>query len=210
MIRHLRHLRATFASPTRQRGSNSCRWTLRRFRYIDGPEQELPEAGWLNGSEAPGSLRWWDGATWTEQTKPANSAPSSEPQASTWSVERKVALGSGTIAAIGALGPWATVDTFFGSITVNGSSGDGVIGLVLAAVAALLVVIRKDIAATVFFILVTGLGAYHVVNTSRLANEAGDVSASVSPAWGLIAMLLAGLAGMWATDRCRRESSPAA
>jgi len=46
-------------------------------------------------------------------------------------------IGAGALLALGSLLPWATATTPFGSISKDGTSGDGVITLILAAVAIL-------------------------------------------------------------------------
>jgi hypothetical protein len=37
----------------------------------------VPAAGWFPDPYAPGALRWWDGANWTEHNAPAGQAPAS-------------------------------------------------------------------------------------------------------------------------------------
>jgi hypothetical protein len=46
-------------------------------------------------------------------------------------------IGAGALLALGSLLPWATASTPFGSISKDGTSGDGVITLILAAIAIL-------------------------------------------------------------------------
>jgi hypothetical protein len=48
-----------------------------------------------------------------------------------------ITTGAGGLLALGSLLPWATATTAFGSISKDGTSGDGVITLILAAIAIL-------------------------------------------------------------------------
>ena len=89
--------------------------------------------------------------------------------------------------AVGSLGPWAKVDTAFGTISVNGTSGDGPLtivaaGLVLAGFLSSVWVLRW-----VGAIGALAVGSYDLINaSSRFSDLNADSDfARASVAWGL-------------------------
>ena len=64
------------------------------------------------------------------------------------------------------MSPWVTVATVFGSISVSGTDGDGVITLAGGAVIALLIAVSKYTAATIVSILTAAVLLYDLVNVN--------------------------------------------
>jgi hypothetical protein len=80
-----------------------------------------------------------------------------------------VALGGAGLVVLGSLLPWATVDTVFGSVSRNGTSGDGKLTLVGGIAFALLYLRRERVHAIIatvvaFAILGVGFNAMRDVN----------------------------------------------
>ena len=77
----------------------------------------------------PGTLRYWDGAAWTEHrvASPQSAEPHRRVPGELW-----FALGATAVMIIGAVGPW--VDAVI--VSVGGLNGDGIIVLVAGLVAA--------------------------------------------------------------------------
>lgn len=110
-----------------------------------------------------------------------------------------IVAGAALLVLLGSLLPWATVDTGFGSISVRGTEGDGVLTLLLAlaggAAAVAVVMARKPMAA-IGGIVAGGLalliGAYDFIDLARVSGGGGLVEASVG--FGLWLVLLGSLA----------------
>jgi hypothetical protein len=107
-----------------------------------------------------------------------------ETSSKTWA---RIGAVAALVIVIGSLGPWAKVDTVFGTISVNGTSGDGPLtivaaGLVLAGFLSSVWVLRwvGAIGALV-------VGGYDLVNASSRFSDlnADNEFARASVAWGL-------------------------
>lgn len=86
--------------------------------------------------------------------------------------------------AVGSIGPWVT----FGPFSASGTSGDGVVTIIVAALAAVLIGIGKaPIGVAVLGLLALATGIYDVTQVSSSGNE--YFSATVG--WGLILATLA-------------------
>lgn len=109
---------------------------------------------------------------------------------------------------VGSVGPWVTA---FGFIEVSGTEGDGMITLVLALVAGLLIGWRvasgsrwPRFLAGLAFLAVAGIGVYDWSELERNIDEADEdvrafVDAAVSVGWGLVLTTFAGVAGLIVT-----------
>ena len=88
---------------------------------------------------APGP-GWWlasDGNWYPPQTAAA------EPAGTTMSPQaRWLWLGGAVAVVIGAVLPWASLSTPFGTISKNGSDGDGILTMILGIATGVLLVIR--------------------------------------------------------------------
>ncbi len=111
-----------------------------------------------------------------------------------------IIAGSAILVMLGSLLPWASVDTAFGSISVRGTEGDGVLTILLAlaggAAAVAVVMARKPMAA-IGGIVAGGLalliGAYDFLDLARATGDSsGLVEAHVG--FGLWLVLLGSLA----------------
>ena len=92
-------------------------------------------AGWY--PDGQGGVRWWDGERWTEDTPPPPTQPQAQPQAQAERPARTgpaLAVAGAAAVIIGSLIPWATLTHVFGSASLSGIEGDGVITLVLGGV----------------------------------------------------------------------------
>lgn len=132
---------------------------------------------------------------------PAPPGPPPAPVPSGYSTAEKVALGGAGLAALGSLLPWASVTSIFGTISVNGTDGDGIITLVLAIVAGGLVLARKAPVAALVLLAIVALVA--VIDIADIAGavddeELGDF-ATVSVGFGLWLVALGAAAGLFGT-----------
>ena len=92
-----------------------------------------------------------------------------------------VTLGGAIALFIGSFLPWASVDTVFGSVSKNGTSGDGVFTIIGAALIALLafpavkqpVARGRVLAACVVAGLALLVCVVDIVDVNRIADEAG-------------------------------------
>ena len=97
-----------------------------------------PPPGWFPSPDAPGVVRWWDGQQWTDRVSPIGAAAIAQRRSSELPTAGKVALVAAAVGLVGSFLPWASAQSIFGNVDVNGfSAGDGKL-TALAAVAALL------------------------------------------------------------------------
>lgn len=62
-------------------------------------------AGWYPDPSAPGSQRWFDGSSWTDQVRPAEAAPAPPPPRTGMSTLAKALLaGAAGVTALGVAG----------------------------------------------------------------------------------------------------------
>ena len=117
-----------------------------------------------------------------------------------------IVIGAGALLALGSLLPWATVSSGFGSISVNGTSGDGGITLVFGVIAVVMgVLLARGFVATgwlvgtgVVFLVALGVSLHDASDVSSVSNQlAADVGVNVG--FGLWLCLLASIAGLVAT-----------
>ncbi|MEZ5406577.1 MAG: hypothetical protein R2761_01040 [Acidimicrobiales bacterium] len=110
-----------------------------------------------------------------------------------------IIAGAALLVLLGSLLPWATIDTGFGSFSVRGTEGDGVLTLLLAlaggAAAVAVVMARKPMAA-IGGIVAGGLSlliaGYDFLDLARVSGGGGLVEAHVG--FGLWLVLLGSLA----------------
>ena len=120
------------------------------------------------------------------------------------------AAASAVAVAIGALGPWAKVTTIFGSVSVDGLSGDGRLTLTLALVALVVacwMVARptfgKAIAGVLLFGAIALTGLY---DTWHVAERPDVGAAPITVGWGLVLTVIGGLTGVVASVLQAREA----
>lgn len=100
-----------------------------------------------------------------------------------------ITLTAAAIAAIGSIGPWATLGVF----TTNGTEGDGVVTLIAMASVALFAGISlangPNVSRAVLTVLVglvaTAISLYNLVNIGDAQTDVFDVAVSPSIGWGL-------------------------
>ena len=108
-------------------------------------------------------------------------------------------LVSTAVILIGALLPWATVSTPFGTLSMAGTEGDGVLTLGAAVVAAAVLLFGRGrrgaaIASAVVGVLVTLVGVYDLANVADAAAEASNEFARASAGVGLWLTVVGGIA----------------
>lgn len=96
-----------------------------------------------------------------------------------------LAIAGGIVAALGSILPWATLSTAFGTLSVSGTQGDGILTLAAGAVAAILGIWRFGGSAPGWAagltllagLAIVGVGVFDYINlSSRLAELSSDVA----------------------------------
>ena len=105
-------------------------------------------------------------------------------------------IASAAAIALGSLMPWASVTTAFGSISVAGTEGDGVLTLAAGIIAAVLGALRKRFGLLIVLVLTVAIAGYDVINVSRQVDEVSTEFARASVGWGLWLVLAASVAGL--------------
>ncbi|MCP3973410.1 MAG: hypothetical protein GY720_02825 [bacterium] len=100
---------------------------------------------------------------------------------------------------VGSFGPWVTVATVFSSISVAGTTGDGIPTLV-AAIAGVMISLMAPSRLGQWVAIVLGAGitlvaAYDMTDIARLAAETSNQYVRASVGWGLIMTLVGGIIG---------------
>lgn len=94
--------------------------------------------GWFPSPDAPGVVRWWDGQQWTDRVSPTGAPAIAQRRSSAFPTAGKIALAAAAVGLMGSFLPWASANSIFGNVDVNGfDAGDGKL-TALAALAALL------------------------------------------------------------------------
>lgn len=143
----------------------------------------MPPPGWHDDPNDPTSLRYWDGAAWTDQRAPKPAAAAA-PTTNQWPTHRIVAaVGAGAV-IIGSAMPWVSVTTVFGEISVNGTEGDGQFTIVGGGIVLVLVFLRWYLAALIVASLTGAALIYDYTNVSRNV-DIDEEFARASVGWGL-------------------------
>src|SRR5690606_12944525 len=144
---------------------------------------------------------WWmasDGRWYPPHLAPgAVPAPPVSPAAVRTSADW-AAFGCSVAVVAGSFMPW--VDAGF--ISAAGTEGDGMLTLVLGAIAVFTSLVRKSIGTIVAMALVVLIAGYDVANISTMAD---DSFITVSPGMGLILVLLAGIGAIVAAAVARGQ-----
>jgi hypothetical protein len=96
---------------------------------------------------------------------------------------------------LGSFLPWASVATVFGTISLAGTEGDGVITLVIGGIIGVLAGLelggksRRRTAAMIVGIVALGIGVFEIANVSDTASEVSSQFARASVGIGLWAVL---------------------
>jgi len=110
-----------------------------------------------------------------------------------------IELVGGALVTIGSFMPWAGVATVFGTLSVNGTEGDGKITMVIGLVLVLLAILELTgasntrIAALVLALIAAGVGGYDLVNASDKIADVGNEYARASVGVGLYAVVAGGV-----------------
>jgi Protein of unknown function (DUF2510) len=182
------------------------------------PSPGLPAPGWFADPTGESTQRYWDGSGWTKTTSGTSmstheatglartAVPTPQPAAGPpWSGVLTL-VGAG-MALLGAVLPWVTVTTIFGSLSKNGIDGDGRIsalgGLALGVIALIVLVTKTQSRAPGVLAIVISLGILIVgaVDVADVSKRIGDLQgtdgvASAQVGIGLWVTCLAGLVGI--------------
>lgn len=177
------------------------------------PPRQLPPPGWHDDPNDPTSLRYWDGAQWTDNRAPKSAAAAAPSGVSgtSWPPLRLAALGGAAAVIVGSFAPWATVSTVFGSISVNGTdgSGDGLISLVGGAVVVLLVLLSKYVGSIIVSALTSALLLYDLIDVNRNISDVDNEFARASVGWGLWLATAGAIVAFGTSIALRRAASSA-
>jgi hypothetical protein len=121
------------------------------------------------------------------------------------------ALGGAAAVIIGSLGPWATVSTVFGSISVGGTDdgGDGLISLVGGGVVILLVLLSKYLGSIIVSALTSALLLYDLIDVNRNISDVDEEFARASVGWGLWLATAGAIVAFGTTIALRQAASRA-
>ena len=157
-------------------------------------------------ADQSGGEGWWlasDGKWYPPQSSAVADAPTGtamSPQA------RWLWLGGAVAVVVGAMLPWASVATPFGTISKNGTDGDGIITMIFGLAAGVLLLLRWNrapargltIAALVVSVLIGVVAVVDMIDVkSRFTS--GSVSLSASIGVGLWLTLLGAVAALAGT-----------
>jgi hypothetical protein len=149
----------------------------------------LPPAGWHDDPNDPTSLRYWDGAAWSEQrapkAAPSTPGPLAAAPSSGWPTHRLVAAGAAAGVIIGSVSPWATISFGFGQISVNGTDGDGQLTLVGGVAILVLVILSKYLASLIVSVITAAVLVYDYFNIASSIDVGDDTFASAAVGWGI-------------------------
>ncbi len=171
------------------------------------PQQpEVPKTSAPTPSQAQPDLAWAHQAVDAEH----GALPSQSPPASPQAPEAKQGPGPAKwaspvgfgLAIVGSLAPWATVTTVFGSLSVAGTEGDGVLTLV-AGLAGLMIGLMAPSQSGRFvaFLIGAGIAVIAGYDLSSIARAAAETSAEgyvrAGVGWGLVVTLVGGVIAGW-------------
>jgi hypothetical protein len=163
------------------------------------PSPDVP-AGWYTDPARPGSQRYWDGDTWTDQIAPvaatAATATSKTAPAITWP-KGAAFLGAAAI-IVGTIGPWGTSALE----SIAGTSTDGKWCLFAGVLALVLLAVRRVILFNILIGLGVGAEGLHRISTVNgySVHALGQTIHPASVGWGLWMMVVGSAAliiGSW-------------
>lgn len=119
--------------------------------------------------------------------------------ANAWPAQRVIAVVGAGVLLLGSVLPWATVSFFLGSISVNGTEGDGKVTLFCALIAGLFLAISDDptprVIAAIAFAIAGAVCIYDVTNISGAIDEARAAGVNASVGYGLWLATVASIGG---------------
>lgn len=124
-----------------------------------------------------------------------------------------VSIGGFALAALGSLLPWATLTTGFGSVSVNGTDGDGIMTLLMGlAGSALMFLAYSGKSRTVFSaisivlaLIIAFVGIVDAVDVSSAVSDGDDFGIRASVGIGLYLVIIGGLVGGLHRHRAHRQ-----
>jgi hypothetical protein len=143
--------------------------------------------GWHDDPHDPTSLRYWDGTQWTDQRAPKQTTPPATAGAENfgWSPPRIAAVVGVVAIIVGSISPWATIATAFGTLSVNGTDGDGVITIAGGIVLLVLIGMAKYLGSIIVSALTGAVLLYDLIDVNRNVSGAGNEFVNASVGWGL-------------------------
>jgi hypothetical protein len=109
--------------------------------------------------------------------------------------KRLVLLLAAGAVILGSVLPWATVTTVFGTISLAGTEGDGIITLIGGVVAGLAVLIRRFRLACLAFGLTAAIAVYDITNVNRSIGDIDSEFVRTSVGYGLWIIVAAAIVG---------------
>jgi hypothetical protein len=150
-------------------------------------------------SEQSGGPGWWlasDGK-WYPPPMEALPPPPPPPGSTGWnsrSLNDRVAGGGSAAVAVGSVLPWASVTTFIGTISKNGTDGDGMLTLILGVVATFVVMKGKSRKVALGVLVVAALiAAFDIVDVMSTSEDGIEASVGV----GLWIVALGAVTGIY-------------
>lgn len=106
---------------------------------------------------------------------------------------RLIGLGGAGGLALGSVLPWASVQSVFGSITVNGTDGDGVLTLACGIIAIIGFAVRKPLLALIPSAIGLAIGLFDLIDINRNIGEVETDFARASIGYGLWLLVAGGV-----------------
>jgi hypothetical protein len=183
------------------------------------PAQIGPPAAWYDDPEDDASMRYWDGATWTEHRAPKRrdtGEPSGvEPvpgHSTAWPWSRMIAAAGAVAIIVGSVSPWASVSAGFMSEEIRGTEGDGMLTVIGGIVVLGMVYTRKYLSGLLFAIVAALTLLSDLSNIAEFAG-ADDSYGMVSVGWGLYLASAGSVATvvtlvmLWRAERARTRAA---
>lgn len=133
----------------------------------------------------------------------SNDMPPPPPSSNRIREPKSLLLGATVLGLIGSFGPWATVSTFLGDISVDGSDSDGQLTMIMFAIVGILAVAGKSRGTTIASLVVAALIAViAVIDIYDVNDVTGDFGGemdelfSASVGWGLWVVLFAAVVAL--------------
>lgn len=106
---------------------------------------------------------------------------------------RWIGLGGAVAIALGSVLPWASINTALGSVSVNGTDGDGVLTLGCAVVAVVGFAVRRPLLALIPAAIGLAIGVFDLIDINRNIGGIDTEFARASVGFGLWLLVAGGV-----------------
>ncbi|MGH9271978.1 MAG: hypothetical protein ACRDZ2_11960 [Ilumatobacteraceae bacterium] len=106
---------------------------------------------------------------------------------------RWIGLGGAVALALGSVLPWASIQTAFGSVSVNGTDGDGALTLACGVLAIIGFAVQKPLLAIIPAGIGLAIGLYDLININRNISNVDTEFARSSVGFGLWVLVAGGI-----------------